>query len=69
MYLPYASGSPSTIRLSEATDAYRKSGREDRAPRMMQQLTFNAVVESRFKDVVLLLVVGFRNSKCLQLKR
>ncbi len=39
-----------THRFDEALEAYRKSGREDRAARMMQQLTFNAVVESRFKD-------------------
>jgi intraflagellar transport protein 122 len=50
LYLPYAEWLAIQDKFDEALDAYRKSGREDRAARMMQQLTFNAVVESRFKD-------------------
>ena len=50
LYLPYAEWLAVHDKFDEALEAYRKSGREDRAARMMQQLTFNAVVESRFKD-------------------
>ena len=50
LYLPYAEWLAVHDRFDEALEAYRRSGREDRAARMVQSLTFNAVVESRFKD-------------------
>ena len=50
LYLPYAEWLAVHDRFDDALEAYRKSGREDRAARMVQELTFNAVVESRFKD-------------------
>ena len=50
LYLPYAEWLAVHDRFDEALEAYRKSGREDAPARMVQQLTYNAVVESRFKD-------------------
>ncbi|KAJ8607792.1 hypothetical protein CTAYLR_009237 [Chrysophaeum taylorii] len=50
LYLPYAEYLALHDQFDEALDAYRKAGRPDQASRMMEQLTFNAVVESRFKD-------------------
>ncbi|KAK7247740.1 intraflagellar transport-like protein [Aureococcus anophagefferens] len=50
LYLPYAEWLALHDRFDEALEAYRKSGRPDMAQHMMEQLTCNAVVESRFKD-------------------
>merc|ERR1712072_1415661 len=63
LYLPYAEWLAVHDKFDEALEAYRKSGREDRAARMMQQLTFNAVVVEIQGRVLLLLVASFRDAK------
>ncbi|KAJ1445177.1 hypothetical protein M885DRAFT_550763 [Pelagophyceae sp. CCMP2097] len=50
LFLPYAEWLALHDKFDEALDAYRRSGRPDMARKMMEQLTFNAVVESRFND-------------------
>lgn len=37
-------------KFDEARIAYREAGRPDRATRMLEQLTHNAVLESRYSD-------------------
>lgn len=50
IFLPYAEWLALKDRFDEALAAYRRAGRPDRSVKMMEQLTFNAVVEARFKD-------------------
>ena len=50
LFLPYAEWLALHDRFDEALDAYRRSGRPDQSQNMMEQLTFNAVLEGRFKD-------------------
>lgn len=50
LFLPYAEYLALHDRFDEALDAYRRSGRPDQSQNMMEQLTFNAVLEGRFKD-------------------
>lgn len=50
IFVPYAEWLALNDRFDEALAAYRQAGRPDQSRRMMEQLTFNAVVERRFKD-------------------
>lgn len=50
MFLPYAEWLSENDRFDEAMDAFRKAGRPDKAQKLMEILTNNAVTEGRFKD-------------------
>ena len=50
VFLPYAEWLVSQDRYEEAMTAFRKAGRRDLAKKVLEELTFNAVSESRFKD-------------------
>lgn len=50
VFLPYAEWLVSQDRYEEAMDAYKKAGRRDLSRKVLEELTFNAVSESRFKD-------------------
>jgi uncharacterized membrane protein YgcG len=50
MFEPYAQWLALHDRFDEALAAYRRAGRPDESFRMMEQLTYNAVREGRFKD-------------------
>ena len=50
MFVPYAEWLALHDRFDAALAAYRRAGRPDQSFKMMEQLTFNAVVEGRFKD-------------------
>ena len=50
VFLPYAEWLVSQDRYDEAMQAFRKSNRADLARRVLEDLTGNAVAESRFKD-------------------
>lgn len=50
IYLPYANFLAELDRYEEAQDAFREAGHPDKAIRVLQVLTHNAVVESRFAD-------------------
>jgi intraflagellar transport protein 122 len=50
IFLPYAEWLTLRDRYEEALTVYRKAGRPDRSHHIMKQLTYNAVVERRFKD-------------------
>jgi intraflagellar transport protein 122 len=50
MFLPYAEWLLDQDRYEDAMKAYKKAGRRDLARKVLEQLTMNAVVESRFKD-------------------
>ena len=50
VFLPYAEWLVSQDRYEEAMTAFRKAGRTDLAKKVLEELTFNAVSESRFKD-------------------
>jgi len=50
VFLPYAEWLVSTDRYEDAMQAYKKAGRKDLARKVLEELTINAVSETRFKD-------------------
>ena len=50
IYLPYAEWLALNDRFEEARDAFAMAGHPDESMKMLELLTYNAVVESRFQD-------------------
>jgi hypothetical protein len=50
IYLPYAEWLALNDRFDEARDAFALAGRPDESMKMLETLTYNAVIESRFRD-------------------
>jgi intraflagellar transport protein 122 len=50
MFLPYAEWLITQDRYEDAMQAYKKAQRQDLAQKVLEELTYNSVCESRFKD-------------------
>jgi intraflagellar transport protein 122 len=50
IFLPYAEWLISQDKFEEAMTAYRKAARQDLAKKVLEELTFNAVLQRQFKD-------------------
>lgn len=50
VFLPYAEWLVSQDQFMDAVNAYKKANRSDLARKILEELTYNSVVESRFKD-------------------
>jgi intraflagellar transport protein 122 len=50
IWLPYADWLSANDKFDEAQEAYKKAGRPDLSLRIIEFLTYNAVVEKRFQD-------------------
>lgn len=50
VFLPYAEWLLSEDRFMDAMHAYKRANRKDLARKVLEELTYNSVVESRFKD-------------------
>ncbi len=50
IWLPYADWLSANDRFDEAQEAYKKAGRPDLSLRIIEFLTYNAVIEKRFQD-------------------
>ena len=50
IWLPYADWLSANDRFDEAQEAYKKANRPDLSLRIIEFLTYNAVIEKRFQD-------------------
>jgi intraflagellar transport protein 122 len=50
IWLPHADWLSANDRFDEAQEAYKKAGRPDLSLRIIEFLTYNAVIERRFSD-------------------
>ena len=50
IWLPYADWLSANDKFDEAQEAYKKAGRPDLSLRIIEFLTYNAVIEKRFQD-------------------
>lgn len=53
VFLPYANWLTGRDRFEDAFEAFQRAGRPDQSIKLLEQLTYNAVVENRFKDAAL----------------
>ncbi len=64
VYLPYAKWLQMNDRFDEARIAYRSADRPDQATYILEQLTYNAVIERRFSDASFYFYQVGLNSGC-----
>ncbi|XP_054035805.1 intraflagellar transport protein 122 homolog [Dryobates pubescens] len=67
VYVPYAEWLAENDRFEEAQKAFHKAGRQREAVRVLEQLTHNAVLESRFSDAAYYYWV--LSMQCLEIAR
>uniref|UniRef100_A0A5F9D4Q2 Intraflagellar transport protein 122 homolog n=1 Tax=Oryctolagus cuniculus TaxID=9986 RepID=A0A5F9D4Q2_RABIT len=67
IYVPYAQWLAENDRFEEAQKAFHKAGRQGEAVRVLEQLTHNAVVESRFSDAAY--YYWMLSMQCLEIAR
>ncbi|XP_054243511.1 intraflagellar transport protein 122 homolog isoform X2 [Indicator indicator] len=67
VYVPYAQWLAENDRFEEAQKAFHKAGRQSEAVRVLEQLTHNAVLESRFSDAAYYYWV--LSMQCLEIAR